>query len=215
MTKNKHLENYEIFKKFAETENSAEKQIILNQIMILYQPLLIHLAKKIIEKHNMKYTYEEITGYAQKALKNKILSYDLSKNIQFKTHAYRRLWGAMLDGLYQDKILYRYTKKHISIEYNNDIEKTVNDTGLKIIDDQDYENYIKSHLNSRLKQIHNEVSSNLEKQILHCVLHNIPIDQYMSETYIKPDRKQIKIAYDNIMSILNEMNVNDIGDNDA
>jgi RNA polymerase sigma factor for flagellar operon FliA len=142
---NKQLENLELFKKFAEIKNPAEKKQIENQIVEKYIPLLRECALVIIQSYEMVGVEpDELIGDTYETFIKLLNRYDLSKNVSFSVYARPRITGAILDNLRRNDEIGRPARERQK-RWTQTETKLTNKLSRKPTDDEIWNELAKTH----------------------------------------------------------------------
>lgn len=106
-------EKYLLIKDSNSTQATKYKDILIQY----YYPYMKNISNKTAKSIQWKQTSQELSSYAAQGLIKSIQKFDLTKNVKFQTYAFRKIRGAILDGLRQQDWVPRSVRKnHENIE---------------------------------------------------------------------------------------------------
>jgi RNA polymerase sigma factor FliA len=95
------LSEKELWKEYKSTKNNQIKEILTCK----YLNLVKYIVKKFI--NNNITTHEDLFSYGLEGLVDAIEKYEIHKNTKFTTYAYRRIIGAIYDGIRENDVMPR------------------------------------------------------------------------------------------------------------
>jgi RNA polymerase sigma factor for flagellar operon FliA len=89
------MDHERLWRKYKSTEDIKYR----NELIVLYQPLVRAVAKKISNKLPPNVEFDDLVGYGTFGLIDAIKRFDLERGFKFETFAMKRIQGAIYDGI--------------------------------------------------------------------------------------------------------------------